>query len=53
VLLAGSLDPANVAEAVAAAHPWGVDTARGVEAAPGIKDHALVTRFVSNAKEAA
>jgi phosphoribosylanthranilate isomerase len=53
VLLAGSLDPGNVAEAVAAAHPWGVDTARGVEAAPGVKDHALVTRFVSNAKEAA
>ena len=53
VLLAGSLNPANVAEAVAAAHPWGVDTARGVEAAPGIKDHALVTRFISNAKEAA
>jgi len=53
VLLAGSLDPANVAEAVAAVHPWGVDTARGVEAAPGIKDHALVTRFISNAKEAA
>ena len=53
VLLAGSLDPGNVAEAVAAAHPWGVDTARGVEASPGVKDHALVTRFVSNAKEAA
>jgi len=53
VLLAGSLDPANVAEAVAAVHPWGVDTARGVEASPGVKDHALVTRFISNAKEAA
>jgi phosphoribosylanthranilate isomerase len=53
VLLAGSLDPANVGDAVAAARPWGVDTARGVEASPGIKDHALVTQFVRNAKEAA
>jgi phosphoribosylanthranilate isomerase len=53
VILAGSLDPANVADAVRAAHPWAVDTARGVERAPGIKDHALVRSFIRNAKEAA
>jgi phosphoribosylanthranilate isomerase len=53
VILAGSLDPANVADAVRAALPWAVDTARGVESAPGIKDHDLVRRFVRNAKEAA
>jgi len=53
VILAGSLDPANVADAVRAAHPWGVDTARGVETAPGIKDRALVRAFIHNAKEAA
>jgi phosphoribosylanthranilate isomerase len=53
VILAGSLDPANVADAVRAAHPWAVDTARGVERAPGIKDHALVRAFIRNAKEAA
>jgi len=50
VLLAGSLDPGNVGEAVAAAHPWGVDTARGVETAPGIKDAALIRRFVAAAR---
>jgi len=53
VILAGSLDPANVADAVRAARPWGVDTARGVETSPGIKDHALVRAFIRNAKEAA
>ncbi len=52
VILAGSLDPTNVSEAVAAARPWAVDTARGVESAPGIKDHALIELFVSAAKEA-
>ena len=53
VMLAGSLDPQNVAAAVAAARPWAVDTARGVESAPGIKDHDLIRQFVNNAKEAA
>jgi phosphoribosylanthranilate isomerase len=53
VLLAGSLDPGNVANAVAAARPWGVDTARGVEASPGVKNHTLLEAFVRAAKEAA
>jgi phosphoribosylanthranilate isomerase len=52
VMLAGSLDPGNVAAAIAVAHPWAVDTARGVESAPGIKDHDLVHAFVRAAKEA-
>jgi phosphoribosylanthranilate isomerase len=52
VMLAGSLDPENVAEAVAVARPWAVDTARGVESSPGVKDHALVRRFVAAAKGA-
>ena len=53
VILAGSLDPGNVADAVRAARPWGVDTARGVETAPGVKDHDLIHAFVRNAKETA
>lgn len=53
VILAGSLDPDNVAEAVRTARPWAVDTARGVESQPGIKDAALIERFIRNAKEAA
>jgi phosphoribosylanthranilate isomerase len=53
VMLAGGLHPGNVADAVRSARPWAVDTARGVEAEPGIKDHALIRAFVRNAKEAA
>jgi phosphoribosylanthranilate isomerase len=52
VMLAGSLDAQNVADAVRTARPWAVDTARGVETAPGIKDHELIRRFVANAKGA-
>ena len=53
VILAGSLDPENVADAVRAAKPWAVDTARGVETAPGVKDHDLIRAFVRNATGAA
>ena len=52
VMLAGALDPTNVTPAVRAARPWAVDTARGVEAQPGIKDPELVVSFVTAAKEA-
>ncbi len=53
VILAGSLTPDNVADAVRTARPWAVDTARGVEREPGIKDHDRMRDFIRNAKEAA
>ena len=52
-LLAGGLTPANVGALVAELRPHGVDVARGVESAPGVKDHGLVRDFVRNAKAAA
>ena len=52
VVLAGGLTPANVAEAIAAVRPYGVDVSTGVEEAPGIKDSDQVARFLANAREA-
>jgi phosphoribosylanthranilate isomerase len=52
ILLAGGLTPRNVAQAIRAVRPWGVDTASGVEASPGQKEHHRVRSFVAAAKRA-
>ncbi len=51
LLLAGGLNPKNVARAVQAVHPWGVDVASGVEESPGRKDHTALHAFVAAAKQ--
>ena len=45
LVLSGGLTPENVSDAIRATHPWGVDTASGTEASPGVKDPAKVTAF--------
>jgi phosphoribosylanthranilate isomerase len=47
LILSGGLTPENVADGIAAVHPWGVDVASGVEAEPGIKDPAKVEAFIA------
>lgn len=49
LILAGGLNPDNVAEAIMVLRPYAVDTASGVESAPGVKDHKLIRRFITAA----
>ena len=49
-MLAGGLNPNNVAHAIAQTNPDGVDVSSGVEASTGIKDDLLITAFVKSAK---
>ena len=53
LLLAGGLDPDNVADAIARVKPWGVDVVSGVESRPGVKDPRRLRSFVAAAKAAA
>jgi phosphoribosylanthranilate isomerase len=50
-ILAGGLNPNNVAEAIAKTNPYMVDVSGGVEASPGVKNPSKVKAFVSKAKK--
>jgi len=52
LILSGGLTIKNVAEAVRRVRPYGVDVCSGVEARPGVKDHAKLKEFILAAKAA-
>lgn len=47
VMLAGGLNPGNIAAAIARVQPAWVDTASGIESAPGIKDPVKMAALVA------
>lgn len=53
LFLAGGLSCENVAEVIRHIRPYAVDVCTGVEARPGIKDHAKLKQFILTAKASA
>jgi phosphoribosylanthranilate isomerase len=51
IIIAGGLDPKNVARLIETVRPWGVDVSSGVETG-GVKDIAKIRRFVEEVRKA-
>src|ERR1700730_15666151 len=52
IILSGGLKVENVAEAIRAVRPYGVDVASGLEMKPGKKDHARLKEFIDEVRRA-
>jgi phosphoribosylanthranilate isomerase len=52
LILAGGLNPDNVAEAIRTVRPYAVDVSSGIEAKPGIKDSGKMAAFVRQVRAA-
>ena len=50
-MLAGGLDPDNVAEAIRRVQPYAVDVSGGVEAGKGIKDRQKMAAFMKGVND--
>ena len=53
IILAGGLNPENVAAAISMVKPYAVDASSGLEQSPGVKDHEKMAKFIREATEAA
>lgn len=51
LVLAGGLNARNVAAAIRAVHPYGVDVSSGVEEQPGVKSPHEIARFVQAVRQ--
>jgi phosphoribosylanthranilate isomerase len=52
LVLAGGLTPENVGGAIRTVCPYAVDVSSGVESSPGVKDPALIERFIEAVRRA-
>ncbi len=53
IILAGGLNPENVAAAISIVKPYGVDASSGLEQSPGVKDHEKMAQFIESVRQSA